>query len=96
MSTLKFAITFCATLFFTTGVFAQSEENKQKEKKTETSSIETPEVSAAYAISLFNFISLSEEKKDTLEETSEDRNSRFFEIIHAFIYENPLSFLIFS
>jgi hypothetical protein len=96
MRTFKFALTFCATLFFTTGVIAQSEENKQKEKTTETKTIETSEVSAAYAVSLFNFISLSEEKKDTLEETSEGRYNRFFELIHAFIYENPLSFLIFS
>ena len=41
MRTFKFALTFCATLFFTTGVIAQSEENKQKEKTTETKTIET-------------------------------------------------------
>lgn len=96
MSTLKFALVFCATLFFSTGVIAQSEENKQKGESNETKSIEASEVSAAYAISLFNFISLSEEKKDTLEESGENRNIGFFELIHVFIYENPLSFLIFS
>ena len=96
MSTLKLVITFCATIFITTSVLAQSEENKITEQKTEIAAPQKSQVSAAYAISLFNFISLSEEKTDTTEERSESRSSRFIDFIHIIIYENPLSFLIFS
>lgn len=96
MNTLRLVITFCALTFITTGVLAQSEEMKLKENQMDSVIEESSKVSAAYAISLFNFISLVEEEKDSSKVVDNSNSFNFLELIHTFIYTIPRSFLIFS
>ena len=96
MNTLRLVITFCALTFITTGVLAQSEEMKLKDDQMDSQIDESSKVSAAYAISLFNFISLVEEDKDSSEVVEGNKPFSFMELIQNFIYTIPRSLLIFS
>jgi hypothetical protein len=96
MKALRLVITFCALTFITTGVLAQSEEMKLKENQMDSISEESSKVSAAYAISLFNFISLVEEEKDSTEVVDGSNSFNFLELIQNFIYTIPRSLFIFS
>lgn len=96
MNALRLVLTFCALTFITTGVLAQSEEMKLKEKQVDSICEESSKVSAAYATSLFNFISLVEEEKDSTEVVDGSKSFSFLELIQNFIYTIPRSLLIFS
>ena len=67
MKPLKLVITFCAAVFITTGVFASSNPAHSETFISDSISIENPKVSAANAVSLFNFMTIADVKKDSNE-----------------------------
>lgn len=75
MHSLRLTLTICAAIFITTGVLAHSEDIQDIESPIDSTVNESSQVSAATAVSLFNFISLTEEKKDTTKTSFEDRSS---------------------
>lgn len=75
MQSLKLIISLCAAIFITTGVLAHSEDAQIIDAPLDTIQNESSKVSAAQAVSLFNFISLKEEKKDTSKTHQDDFSS---------------------
>lgn len=75
MLSLKLIITFCAAIFITTGVLAHSDDAQISDAPLDSTVDESSKVSAAQAASLFNFISLPEEKKDTVKSSFENNSS---------------------
>ena len=84
MKPLKLVITFCAAVFITTGVFASSNPAHSETFISDSISIENPKVSAANAVSLFNFITIADVKKDSNEVKQGGGNIHIMALIRTF------------
>ena len=84
MNALKIIVTFFLALLISSSVFAFSQEENIQNTPDDPILVEDQQVSLANAVSLFNFITLAEEKKDTTEYNSTSGNSRMMELIQAF------------
>lgn len=84
MNALKIIFTFFLALLISSSVFAFSQEENTQNIPDDPILVENQQVSLANAVSLFNFITLAEVKKDTTEYNSTSGNSRMMELIQAF------------
>lgn len=85
MNSLKLVITFCATIFITTGVLASTNDDSISETPIDSSLVERTKVSAAHTASLFNFNSLPISKKDSTIKKDETTSFHFIEIISTYL-----------
>lgn len=84
MNALKIIFTFFAALLISSSVFAFSEKDNIQNIPDDAVTLEEQQVSLASAVSLFNFITLAEETKDSTEYISTSGNVRMIELIQAF------------
>ena len=85
MNSLKLVITFCATIFITTGVMAHTNNDLSTEIPIDSSLVEKTKVSPAQTASLFNFISLPKTRKDTTSKKDDRTSLLFIEIIQSYL-----------
>lgn len=83
MNALKIIVTFFSALLISSSVFAFTQDENMQNIPDDANLIAETQVSVATAVSLFNFITLPEEKKDSTEMNTSG-NIKMVELIQAF------------
>jgi len=86
MNPLKIVLTFTFAVFFTVGLLASQTVEKDIKTKDEVVSQESSKVSAAQAISLFNFFKVETVDADSLEAKDNISESKLNAYYDYFIY----------
>lgn len=85
MNSLKLVITFCATIFITTGVMAHASDETKTEIPVDSSLVEKTKVSAAHAASLFNFNTLPKKRKKSATKKTEVSSFHFVKLVESYL-----------